>query len=82
MDKDKAQKIVNNFAEKLKGFKNDASFVGIIDGEHVYYIEREHHGGHVGLPPYFSVSEEGHVTQLLPPKVFKAAEMRYRLLNN
>jgi hypothetical protein len=82
MDKDRAQKIVNSFAKKLKGFKNEASFVGIIDGKHVYYLEREHHGGHVGLPPYFSVSEEGYVTQLLPPEVFRAAEMRHRFLNN
>ena len=57
MKSEKSQRIANEFAKGLKGFVNEALYVGIIDGEPVYYTERTHHGGHLGLPPYFSVSE-------------------------
>lgn len=82
MEKEESQRIANEFAKGLKGFVNEALYVGIIDGEPVYYIERVHHGGHLGLPPYFSVSEEGEVNQLIPPKVFRAAKMRHNLVSN
>ena len=57
MKSEKSQQIANEFAKGLKGFVNEALYVGIIDGEPVYYTEWAHHGGHLGLPPYFSVSE-------------------------
>lgn len=82
MEKNISQCLVNEFAKGLKGFKNEASYIGVLDDEHIYYIEREHHGGHLGLPPYFAVSDDGDVYQLVPPKVFKAAKIRHRLLNS
>ena len=82
MGKDESQRIANEFAKSLNGFVNEAVYVGTIDSIPVYYIERVHHGGHLGLPPYFSVSEEGEVNQLIPPKVFKAAKMHHNLVSN
>ena len=77
-----AQRLVDSYAQKLEGFENRALYVGVLEGEHVFYIERLHHGGHLGLPPYFSITNSGLVYQLLPPKIFKASKMRHRLSNN
>ncbi len=82
MERKQSQRLANDFAKGLKGFRNEATYEGVLDGEHVYYIDRERHGGHIGLPPYFAVSDDGDVYQLVPPKVFRASAMRHRLVNS
>ena len=79
MDKERARKIVESFTKELPCPICEVEYVGVLDGLLIFYLEREHHGKHIGWPIYCSVNKNGKVEKVKAPFLFKVMKMENQI---
>ena len=76
MEKKEALNSVRNYINGIACLLREPEYVGDLDGETVFYCPRINKGKHLGWPIYYSVSENGEVTRLYPPKLIEAMKLK------
>ena len=80
MDKKTAKRIADTMAQSLPNTENDALYLGQINDEHIFYFKRTIHGGHIGLPPYYSVKDSGSIALIKDTEILlKALKLKQKI---
>ncbi len=80
MDNITAQRIADKMAYSLPNTENTALFLGKINDEYVFYLKRTIHGGHIGLPPYYSVKDSGAIALIKDTEtLLKALKLKQKI---